>query len=438
MVVSFCRTIDIDCGGLPDGMTFPDVVPLVLEFFDKELQYGIAAVQACPGRVARVTFVEDGEAAKAYIEELGVVVLNGVECRVASPPPPPPQLTTVVISWFPFEGSNEAIGTALSGYRSVKVVRNQVWPGRPSVSTGSRIVQMVIRKEILQFIAIRGVRCKVWYRGQPLQCGMCRKMGHRSVECPLKGKCFKCQKEGHLARDCNVTAGTPAEVVEVSADNNNGETNVEIPDVSGKAVEVNVGEAKTDEDDNDETLECSSLSDEDESSVTSDDTIVSSEASGVNNNESIANSKVVDDGDSWTTVMWKRTKKDILAPSTPSPAGKSTAKKAQHVLPKGAVMAAMAMTRASTKLADETQGTNTNIQYEGVDPFFIKEDLRPSHLSDEQVTVLWEMFVAKYQSPPNQPLIHKYENHPAFKQVRNTDCPIAFTHFRKRFNIKLK
>ena len=90
MVVSFKRSIDIDCRGLPEGMSFSDVMPLILSFFEAESQYGIAAVQACPGRVARVTFVEGGEAAKAIFEDRGVVVLGEVECRVVQPPPPPP------------------------------------------------------------------------------------------------------------------------------------------------------------------------------------------------------------------------------------------------------------------------------------------------------------------------------------------------------------
>ena len=134
MLVSFKRTIDVDCGGLPEGMLFPEAVKLLLEFFDRESDHQVAAVQAYPDRVARVTFVKNGELAKLFFEELGVVKLGDVESRVVKPPPPPPQLTTVVISWFPFGGSNVAISAALSAYGTVKSVCNQVWPGRPSVS----------------------------------------------------------------------------------------------------------------------------------------------------------------------------------------------------------------------------------------------------------------------------------------------------------------
>ena len=183
-------------------MLFSEAVELLLEFFDYESDHQVAAVQACPGRVARVTFVENREVAKLFFEELGVVKLGDVECRVVKPLPPPPQLTTVVISWFPFEGSNVAISTALSPYGSVKSFRNQVWPGRPSVSTGSRFVQMVVGKDIPPFIPIRGVHCKAWYRGQSLHCVTCHKVGHKSAECPLRGKCFRHQQEGHFARNC--------------------------------------------------------------------------------------------------------------------------------------------------------------------------------------------------------------------------------------------
>ena len=71
-------------------MIFSEAVELILEYFDRESDHQVAAVQACPGRVARVTFVKSGEVAKLFFEELGVVELGGAECRVVKPPPPPP------------------------------------------------------------------------------------------------------------------------------------------------------------------------------------------------------------------------------------------------------------------------------------------------------------------------------------------------------------
>ncbi|PFX14498.1 hypothetical protein AWC38_SpisGene21340 [Stylophora pistillata] len=116
--------------------------------------------------------------------------------------PPPPQFTNIVVSWYPYEWPNDAVATALSGYGVVKSVRHQVWPGLPDVSTGSRIVSMVRTKEIPRFVSIKGVRCKVWYRGQPLRCDICRAIGHKSAACPDRGRCLRCHKEGHFARTC--------------------------------------------------------------------------------------------------------------------------------------------------------------------------------------------------------------------------------------------
>ncbi|PFX25909.1 hypothetical protein AWC38_SpisGene9463 [Stylophora pistillata] len=65
-------TIDIDCQGLPEEVLFSEAVGLLLAYFDRESDHRVAAVQACPGRVARVTFVENGEVAKLFFEELGV------------------------------------------------------------------------------------------------------------------------------------------------------------------------------------------------------------------------------------------------------------------------------------------------------------------------------------------------------------------------------
>ena len=81
---------------------------------------------------------------------------------------------------------------------------------RPSISTGTRLVRMVCTKEIPRFLVINGVRCKTWYRGQPLRCDICRAEGHKSASCPDKGKCRLCKKTGHFARSCPKPWSSPA------------------------------------------------------------------------------------------------------------------------------------------------------------------------------------------------------------------------------------
>ena len=53
-----------------------------------------------------------------------------------------------------------------------------------------------------------GIRCKVWYRDQPLQCDICSKLGHKPSACPDKGKCLRCHNPGHVARHCPTPWGS--------------------------------------------------------------------------------------------------------------------------------------------------------------------------------------------------------------------------------------
>lgn len=58
----------------------------------------------------------------------------------------------------------------------------------PDVDTSTRLVSMVIQKQIPRIITILGIRCKVLYRGQPLTCDICSKNSHKASACPDKGK----------------------------------------------------------------------------------------------------------------------------------------------------------------------------------------------------------------------------------------------------------
>ena len=93
----------------------------------------------CPNCVARVSFAKGGEAAKAFFEELGCIVLNGVRCEVIRPPPP---VSTVIAYWYPYEGLNSDNKTEIK-----KLGAHQSWPGM-KVYTGSWVARMVRDKSI--------------------------------------------------------------------------------------------------------------------------------------------------------------------------------------------------------------------------------------------------------------------------------------------------
>ena len=178
-------SIDIRCDGFPAGTVNHDVAKWLVDFFLDETGHKIMAVQELPGKVARVTFGEGGEAHKARFLSDGKVLIHGVEYVVVRPPHPLPPIPPW---WYTTSGE-------------IKDIRFQNWTNIPDVATGTRLVRMVRTKAIPRFLFVLGVRVKVWYKGQPVICDICRKEGHRAAACPLKGKCFRCHEVGHFSRD---------------------------------------------------------------------------------------------------------------------------------------------------------------------------------------------------------------------------------------------
>ena len=200
---SWRRTVDIECRDFPAGTASSDVANWVTEFFVNSYpQFKIKSIQQASGRVARVTFDKECVEAKETIEALDEVTIHGVQCLVLKPEPSAPRLQHVLVYQYPYEFPNDSVATVLDKFGAVKEVLYQHWTNLPEVSTGTRIVRMVLDKDIPRFLFIRGIRCKVWYRDQPLTCDICSKGGHKASACPDKGKCLRCHKPGHVARHC--------------------------------------------------------------------------------------------------------------------------------------------------------------------------------------------------------------------------------------------
>ncbi|KAL9989382.1 hypothetical protein ACROYT_G003926 [Oculina patagonica] len=175
--------------------------------------------------IIRVTFdnPDNFEAAKRN----SGVHLFGMYCAVLGGGPPS---TLVHLFDYPYEEDHDAIKDVFSDFGEVRNVRCQSYVGNPNVytgtrfalacygevdgvcyqhlsnipdiSTGNHLVRIKQTEDIPRFIFIDGLRCKVWYRGQPIVCDICRKRGHTSVGCPYKGKCLLCHEAGHFAREC--------------------------------------------------------------------------------------------------------------------------------------------------------------------------------------------------------------------------------------------
>ena len=193
------RSIDIKLGVFPEGTSISDTAKALRDFFAEEAQFAVVAIQQCPSRIARVTFEEGGEAAKADFEDQGSIRICGVECEVIPPAPP---VEKVLVYNFPYENNDAPVRKVLSDYGEVKGISYQTWVGLPGIHTGTRVVNMVRSSTIPRSLVIAGVRCKIWHRGQPVICDVCREAGHVAAKCPNKGRCFHCRQPGHMARDC--------------------------------------------------------------------------------------------------------------------------------------------------------------------------------------------------------------------------------------------
>ena len=140
-----------------------------------------------------------GEAAKDDFLDEGSIFIRGVKCQVIHPALPGDR---VLVYHYPYENDDCQVERALSQFGLVKDVSYQSLVGLKGVQTGTQIVRMDRTSRIPWSIMIDGFRCKIWYRGQPVTCDVCREEGHVAAKCSKKSTCFNCRQPGHMSRDC--------------------------------------------------------------------------------------------------------------------------------------------------------------------------------------------------------------------------------------------
>ena len=108
------------------------------------------------------------------------IFIRGVKCQVIRPALPGDR---VLVYHYPYENDDSQVERALSQFGLVKDVSYQSWVGLKGVHTGTRMVRMDRTTRIPRSIMIDGFRCKIWYRGQPVTCDVCREEGHVAAKC---------------------------------------------------------------------------------------------------------------------------------------------------------------------------------------------------------------------------------------------------------------
>ena len=127
------------------------------------------------------------------------------------------KVTVLYIRDLPYEVPSDDLVDFFSNHGEVLTVERSVAVNFPGLCNGNRILKLILNEDLPYFLSVYGYQCRVWYRGQPLQCLVCRERGHRAQSCPLSGRCRYCHQVGHMARDC-ARAWDPPPSVPVDAD----------------------------------------------------------------------------------------------------------------------------------------------------------------------------------------------------------------------------
>ena len=164
----------------------------------------MCSVQFLLGDEIRITF-ESSLDRRYAVPCHGPLELKGVLCRFLEGGPP---TTLVHVLYLPFEQSNDVVRLALAQYGEVKNVRMQHFPGHPGVTTGTRLVSVLLERDPPRDIFIAGKICRLWFRRQLPICNISSERGHKAAVCLNKGACVRCKQKGHFARECPNDWGT--------------------------------------------------------------------------------------------------------------------------------------------------------------------------------------------------------------------------------------
>ena len=193
------RAADLKVDNFAEGTVNTDIAKSISDHFASQ-NIKILSIQECRNKIARVTFAD--QTACECVQLRGELDMGGVKVSVVPPPPPPPRWTNVVVYNYPYDAPEAPIKSVLGRYGTVQNIRYQYWTNLPEVSTGTRIVRINLKGSIPRFVMFGSYRCKVWYRGQPVYCDICKEATHIAFNCPFKGKCMACKGVGHFARNC--------------------------------------------------------------------------------------------------------------------------------------------------------------------------------------------------------------------------------------------
>ena len=208
MVLECVKTCVIHASEMVASYEKARVIELLRECLDFE---ELSAIQFCPRGLIRVTFKDAAD--KEDFVRVGSLTLDGHVLSVTSSDKPH---SFVYVHYFPVEGDDALIRDELGKYGEVINIKHQSFSDIPGLLTGSRVLTMVLSDPVPAEFRIDDYPVRVWYKGIPPFCQICKISGHKAADCQFNGKCRRCGSPDHKAHACTRPWGQSAVPMEVA------------------------------------------------------------------------------------------------------------------------------------------------------------------------------------------------------------------------------
>jgi len=201
------------------------------EFVDKLVSSlgadALDCVQFVPNGFVRITFKTFDARNKAFLSGIHIesTRLYAVEAD--------PIFRDIRLEHLPVEVPDDAVKEAFAPFGSVKEITHLKFAAT-SIRNGTRLLKVALASDVPVNLRILRYPCRVYYKGQPRPCSICRSSGHVSFDCPMRDLCRICLKSGHFAADCPANGDDGNEDGDDDDDDDDGDEDyVDVSDQSG-------------------------------------------------------------------------------------------------------------------------------------------------------------------------------------------------------------